>query len=278
MKNLKSNLLILLGIIITAAGISLMYVPNKIVGGGVSGISTILYHTLNIPASVSMAVLNLLLLLIGFKVLGKEFTIKTIICSGILSVFIELFSYLPPLTTDIFLATIFGAVLYGTGIGMALAFGASSGGTDILGRIIQYFLPHFPIGKILLIVDALIILTSLVIFKTINLALYGIAALYISTFAIDLLIKKLNVSKLAFVITDNGEEISKLLISTSPRGVTLIDVVGGYTLESKKMLVCALKDNELPKFQQKILSVDKEAFIIFSESQQIVGNGFYVYK
>ena len=145
MKNLKSNLLILLGIIITAAGISLMYVPNKIVGGGVSGISTILYHTLNIPASVSMAVLNLLLLLIGFKVLGKEFTIKTIICSGILSVFIELFSYLPPLTTDIFLATIFGAVLYGTGIGMALAFGASSGGTDILGRIIQYFLTHFPI-------------------------------------------------------------------------------------------------------------------------------------
>lgn len=278
MKKLKSYLLITLGLFITAAAISLLYVPNKIVSGGVSGISTILFHTLGIPASVSTVVLNLLLLAIGFKVLGKAFTLKTIICSGILSVFIQFFSYFPPLTTDVFLATAFGAVLYGTGIGMALAFGASSGGTDILGRIIQYFLPHFPIGKILLVVDAAIIVTSLVVFKTINLALYGIVALYLSTYAIDLLIKKLNVSKLAFVITDNGEKIAKHLISTSPRGVTIVDAVGGYTFEKKQMLVCALKDNELPRFQQKILSIDSEAFIIFSESQQIVGNGFYVYK
>ncbi len=278
MKKIKSYLLIILGLFITAAAISLLYVPNKIVSGGVSGISTILFHTMGIPASVSTALLNLMLLAIGFKVLGKSFTFKTIICSGILSVFIQIFSYFPPLTTDIFLATAFGAVLYGTGIGIALAFGASSGGTDILGRIIQYFLPHFPIGKILLVVDTSIIVASLVVFKTINLALYGIVALYLSTYAIDLLIRKLNVSKLAFVISDNGEKISKHLISTSPRGVTILDAVGGYTFEKKQMLVCALKDNELPGFQQKILAIDNEAFIIFSESQQIVGNGFYVYK
>lgn len=278
MKKAKSYSLILLGIILTAAAISLFYVPNKIVSGGVSGISTILYHTFNIPTAASIAVLNLVLLLAGLKFLGKEFTIKTIIGSGILSLFVQLFSYLPPLTEDVFLATIFGSVLYGTGIGLALAFGASTGGTDILGRIIQHFFPHFEIGKILLMVDAAVILTSLIVFKTVDLAFYGIIALYLSTYAIDLLIKTLNVSKLAFVISEHGEELARQLTRTSPRGVTIIDVTGGYTFEKKKMLICALKENELPKFQRRILSLDKEAFIIFSESQQIVGNGFYVYR
>ena len=94
----------------------------------------------------------------------------------------------------------------------------------------------------------------------------------------DFLIQKLNISKLAFVVTDKGEEIAKLLISTSPRGVTIIDVIGAYTMTNKKTLMCALKENELPEFQRKILAVDSEAFIIFSESQQIVGNGFHVYR
>ena len=99
-----------------------------------------------------------------------------------------------------------------------------------------------------------------------------------STFAIDWLIGKLNISKLAFVISDKGEEISKLLVSTSPRGVTRVSVVGTYSNTDKVMLICALKENELPAFQKKILAVDADAFIIFSESQQIIGEGFYVYR
>lgn len=278
MKKFKSYFLILLGIILTSAAISLFYVPNKVVSGGVSGMATILYHTLKIPTAVTIWVLNFVLLALGLKVLGKEFTIKTIIGSGLLSIFVQLFSYLPPLTNDVFLATIFGSILYGTGIGLALVFGASTGGTDILGRLIQHFVPHIEIGKLLLFVDAAVILTALVIFRTIDLAFYGIIALYLSTYSIDLLIKKLNISKLAFVITTNGVEIAKYLTSTSPRGVTIIDVIGAYTMDQKKMLICALKENELPKFQAKILELDSEAFIIFSESQQIVGNGFHVYR
>ena len=135
-----------------------------------------------------------------------------------------------------------------------------------------------PIGKLLLIIDSSVILTSLVIFKEVDCTLYGIIALAVSTFAIDLLIQMLNISKLAFVMTDKGEEIAHKLVSTSPRGVTIIDAVGAYTMEQRKMLVCALKANEIKDFQAKILEIDPTAFIIFSESQQIVGNGFYVYK
>ena len=278
LKSTKSYGIILFGLIIVAIAVSNLYVPNKIVSGGVSGMGTILYHTLGIPTGLSFGVINLIFIVIGIKVLGKKFIINTVVSAGVLSVLIEFFAQFPPITTDPMLATIFGSILYGFGIGLTLVQGASSGGTDILGRIFQHFFPQMPIGKLLLIIDGAVILTSLVVFGKIEYTLYGIIALAVSTYAIDLLIQMLNISKLAFVMTDKGEEIAKKLVSTSPRGVTIIDAVGAYTMENRKMLVCALKANEITDFQHKILEIDPTAFIIFSESQQIVGNGFYVYK
>lgn len=277
-EKMKQNILFLIGPIITAFGISVFYLPNKVVSGGVSGLSTILYHIAKIPPGLSFAVINILFLLISFRVIGKEFVIKTVIGAANISLFVQIFSELPAMTDDVILASIFGSLLYGFGIGLTFLSGGSTGGTDILGRLLQHYFPHFKIGKLLLIVDALVILTSLIVFGNINLTLWGIVALFVSTFAVDWLIQKLNISKLAFVVTDKGLEISKLLVSTSPRGVTIIDVVGAYTMEKKATLMCALKENEIPEFQRKILEIDSEAFIIFSESQQIVGNGFHVYR
>ena len=279
MKQKYRNLfMFLFGVIITAFAISTFTLPNKIVGGGVSGVSTILFHTLGIQAGVSTLIINVILLVIGLKILGKKFVIATLIGSSLLSVFIEIFSFIPPLTQNTFLATIFGGVIYGTGIGLALASGASTGGTDILGRILQYFLPYFPIGKLLMFVDGLVIFASLICFGNVELTLYGIIMLFVSTFTIDTIIRKLNVSKLAFVITSKGEEVAKKLVHTSPRGVTIIDAKGAYTNEQTKMLVCALKNNELPEFQRKVLELDPAAFVIYSESSQIVGKGFRVYR
>lgn len=277
-EKLKQDFLFLIGPIITAFGISVFYLPNKIVSGGVSGLSTILYHYAQIPPGLSFAVINLVFLLISFKVIGREFVIKTIIGAANISIFVQLFSELPAMTNDVVLASIFGSLLYGFGIGLTFLSGGSTGGTDILSRLLQHFLPQFKIGKLLLVVDTAVILTSLITFGNINLTLWGIVALFLSTFAVDWLIQKLNISKLAFVVTSKGLEISKFLVSTSPRGVTIIDVVGAYTMEKKTTLMCALKENELPEFQRKILEIDNEAFIIFSESQQIVGNGFHVYR
>ena len=278
LNTIKSYSIIFFGLILIAIGVSNFYVPNKVVSGGVSGMGTILYHTLHIPTGISFGVINLIFIIIGIKVLGKKFIIKTVAAFGVLSVLIEIFAMFPPITNNPMLATIFGAILYGFGIGLTLVQGASSGGTDILGRIFQHFFPQMPIGKLLLIIDSAVILTSLIVFKEVNYTLYGIIALAVSTFAIDLLIQMLNISKLAFVMTDKGEEIARKLVSTSPRGVTIVDAVGAYTIEKREMLVCALKANEIKDFQAKILDIDPTAFIIFSESQQIVGNGFYVYK
>lgn len=277
MKKLKSYLLILLGVISVSAGIGLCFVPNKIVTGGVSGISTILYHSLHIPTGISYYAINLALLLIGFKILGKPFVFKTVICAGGVSLFTELFSYLPPLTDNIFLATVYGAVLYGFGIGLTLINEASTGGTDIAGRLIQYFFPHMQIGKLLLFVDGLVLIASFLCFKTVDLVLFGVCGLAISSTAIDWLIRKMNISKLAFIITGSGHDMAQHLVSSSPRGVTVIDVTGAYTQEEKQMLVCALKENEIPEFERKVLEQDEGAFVIYAESEQIVGNGFMVY-
>ena len=192
--------------------------------------------------------------------------------------FTQFFSLFPICTENLILSVIFGGVLYGLGIGMSFAAGASTGGTDIIGRIIQSKFSFVPIGKMLLFVDGVIILISLLVFKNIELTLFGILTLFISSYSIDFIISRLNVSRIAFVISDNGEEISKKLVSTSPRGVTLLDVKGVYTDTNKKMLFCALKESESEEFQKKILSIDKTAFIVFAESQRIKGNGFYLYK
>lgn len=266
------------GVVLVALAISVFYTPNKIVSGGVSGIATILYHTLGIQPGISFAVINIVLLLLAFRSIGRDFVKNTIIGSALLSVLVQLFTYIPPLTHDVLLASVFGAVLYGAGIGLTLIEGGSTGGTDILSRLVQKSCPQVKIGNLLLVVDTFVILLSLITFRTIDLALYGILALFLASFSINLLMSKLNVSKLALVVTDKGQEIARKLVTSSPRGVTIIDSVGAYTMEKNHVLICALKENELPVFQREILKIDSQAFIIFSESQQIVGNGFRVYK
>ena len=236
MKKTTAFLFTIAGTMMPGFAIGSFLTPNKVVGGGASGISTILFHTFGIQPGVSFFILNILFLLIGLTILGKQFILKTLIGITLLSLFTQIFIFFPIYTENLILSAVFGGVLYGLGIGMSFAAGASTGGTDIIGRIIQTKFSFVPIGKMLLFVDGIIIVISLVIFKNIELALFGILTLVISSYSIDFIISKLNVSRIAFVITDDGEEMSKMLVSTSPRGVTLIDVKGVYTDAKKQML------------------------------------------
>ena len=277
MNKIKSYFVTLSGVILLSASISLFCVPNRIVSGGVSGISTILFYLFKIPVGLSYYAVNILFLGIGFGLLGKGFVIKTLICSGLVSVFSDIFAQLPPLTNDVVLASVFGGVLGGLGIGLTLIENASTGGTDVLSRIIQSKFEYIPIGKLLMVTDAVIIGASFFVFGDVALTLYGVLSLFISTTSIDMLINKMNISKIAFIITDKGNEIVEKLIKRSQRGATVIYARGAYLGASKTMLVCALKEHELPPFQKRILEIDKDAFILFCESQQIIGNGFHVY-
>ena len=278
MKRIKSYLIIFSGVVLMSFGIGMFCIPNKIVSGGVSGISTILLYVLKIPAGISYYAINLILLIVGYRVLSKRFIIRTLICSGLVSFFVDIFSEFPPVTNNLILATLFGGILYGVGIALTLIEDSSTGGTDVLGRIIQNEKKHISIGKILMIIDLVIIFISFIFFGEIDLTLYGILTLYVSTNAIDLFIRKLNVSKLVFVVTGYGEEISKKLVNEHKRGVTLINAKGAYTQNKKSILMCAIKEKELTNFKDRVLSIDKDAFIVFSESQEILGNGFFIYR
>ena len=278
MTKTKIILLTILGTMLTGFGVGTFLTPNQIVGGGISGLSTILYHTFSFAPGVSFWILNVLLLLIGFRLLGRPFILKTLMGSTLLSVFVQLFTAFPIYTENLMLSALFGGALYGLGIGLSFAAGASTGGTDIVGRIIQKRFPQIPIGKLLLLVDGLIIAASCVVFRDAELVLFGIITLLVSTFTVDFVIGYFNSSCIAYVITDHGEEIANKLVTTSPRGVTLIDVVGVYSNTDKKMLFCALKERETEVFQKKILEIDHGAFIVFAKSHRIKGNGFYLYK
>ncbi len=278
MKTAKKYLLLCLGCIIYSTGVSLFYIPNKIVTGGISGFSNILYHTMHLSPGATMFITNAILVIIGFRALGKTAIIDALVSNTIISVLFEVLILFPPITTDMFLATIFGAALYGAGLGICFAIGANTGGTDIIARIVQVKNSEIPIGKILLGVDGCILLASLIVFKNVDLCLCGIGAMFIASSVIDVVIKNLNVSKFVFVITDKGELLSEKLVSSSPRGVTMCEAMGAYTKTNKQVLMCALKSNEIQKFQRRVLKIDPGAFVVFTEAQQIVGKGFKVYK
>lgn len=278
MKKILDYLIIVFGLALIGFAVSVFIAPNSIVQGGISGFAIVLHDLTKAPISVINLITNLILIIIGIKILGKRFIITTLGCVFLLSFFIEIFSHVPAITDNALLASVFGGLIYGVGIGLTLLKGSSSGGTDILGRIFQHFFPYLSIGKLLMIIDGCIIVFGYVVFRDVELILYGVITLCVSTFSIDYLIKTMNVSKVIFIITDKGEEITEKLITTSGRGVTKIQVEGAYTKQGKTMLMCAIKEREIPEFQKKVEAIDEASFMIFCESQQIVGNGFYIYK
>lgn len=276
-RKIKSYIIIFFGLTLTAIATGLFYLPNEIVTGGVSGIATILYP-FNIPPGIVYFAVNLILLVFSYKILGKDFVINSILAVVYVSIAVQFFSEFEPITKNILLATIFGSVLFGLGAVLTFMENANTGGTDIIARLIQAGFSYFPIGKLLLIIDTVIIIASLFVFKNIDLALYGIIGLFISTAVIDFFIDALNSSKLAFVITEKGEAVSEMIIQNSKRGVTILNARGAYSMNRKNLLICALKNREIPTFHKLIRDADKNAFIIFTKSEKIFGLGFYVYK
>ncbi|MBR4172778.1 MAG: YitT family protein [Clostridia bacterium] len=277
MKKIKSYLFILLGITLTAFGVSLFYIPNRIVTGGVSGISAILY-TVGVPPGVVYFTINIILVLISAKVLGRQFALRSAISTIVLSALVQIFSAFPPLTDNLFIAAFFGSMISGFGTAITFSKKANTGGSDIVGRLIQNKLPYFPIGRLLLIIDGVIIFISVLVFKNTELAFYGIFGLIVSSVVIDYFMDRLNQSKLALVVTENGEELSKAIMKNSRRGVTILDAKGAYSGSDKKLLVCAIKNRQMPDFHKMITEADKNAFIIFLSSEKIFGSGFYVYE
>ena len=273
--HLTDLLLWLLGTVMYAVGVNVFATPNNIAQGGFTGVGIILNYVWNFPVGTTIFVLNIPLFIIAAKKFGKAFILKTVFVTALISVVIDISeSFLPVYTGDRFLASLFCGVLIGGGLALIFLRGATSGGTDILAKLVRLRWPHVSIGRVILGVDLIVIITSGVVFRSLESALYALIAIYTSTRVIDTVIYGSGNGKVLLTVTKKSDEITRAVTEQLQRGVTVLKVTGGYTNEQKNMVICAVRSSEVSKINSIIREADENAFTIITEAGEILGEGF----
>ncbi len=262
------------GSVLYALSFNLFLTPNLIAPGGVSGIAIVINYLTSFPVGVMIILLNIPLFLLSYLKFGGEFLFSSFFATALSSVIIDLTTGIPPFTEDPILAAVYGGILMGAGLGLVFIYGATTGGSDILSRLIKLRFPHVRMGRMMLFVDAVIISASAVAFRDINSALYAIITLYLSSKVIDVILYGTDYEKLAYIISDRCDEISRKIQEDLERGVTLLYGEGGYTKRQKKIIMCALKRQQASKAAQIASEIDPDAFVIVVEAHEILGDGF----
>ena len=303
MKNLlgevKAYVIITLGLLLYTLGWIVFVIPNNMVGGGVTGLSAILLYAFNIPVGASFFVINLILLLIALKVLGKGFGMKTVYAIVIASVFYEI---LPAIIPDVFiqeiaisngklLCAIFGGVCAGLGIGISFSQGGSTGGTDIVALMIVKY-RNISAGRVILLLDIIIIALSLLLppneivdangavigveswgqrFATI---LYGYILIGACSYSVDMFVSGTKQSSQIFIFSKKYAELADAITSQTGRGVTLIDGEGWYTKQKSKIVMVVVRKDDLGVLYRMIREIDKDAFLSVGNVSGVYGKGF----
>ena len=264
----------ILGAFVMATGISFFLLPNQLSSGGVSGIATIIYYLLKIPMGVTILILNIPLFILGFIKLGKAFVVKAITGTVSLSVFIDIFEKLTPLTQDRFLACIYGGIIVGLGTALVLKANGSTGGSDLISIIIREYNSRFRTGTVITAIDTVIVLLNVIFFKKIEIGLYSAIAIYLMGKIIDIVFEGIYFTKLLFIVTDKNVEIAEEIGKSIKRGVTGLYGRGMYTKQEKVVLMCAATRNDVTRIRQMALKIDPKAFIIITNSREVFGKGF----
>ncbi len=273
----KNTVFISIGSFILSLGINMFLTPNKISSGGVSSIGTILLHLFNIKMSVTNIAINLVLFFIGYKYLGKESVIKTIIGIIFLTLFLEITSFFPIYNDDIMLATIIGGFFIGAGTGLVVRRSGSTGGSDFLALVIKRFMPHISLANIILIIDSVVIIISGIVFKSVTVTIYSIISMYISSRVTDAVVTLGSNAKAVQIFSQKSEEIANYVIKEFERGITGIYCKGMYSHKEKTMLLCVVSPKELPLLVGAIRTIDKRAFVIINDAKEVLGEGFKSY-
>ncbi len=269
--------LFLTGSIFYTLAINIFISPNDIAPGGVTGIAIILNSLFNLPIGTSMLLLNIPILIIGVVMLGKKFLIKTIIATILVSIFIDVsVLFLPIYVGDKMLASIFGGISLGVGLGMFFIRDATTGGSDIIARVISLKKPTFSIGTAMLFLDLIIITISGFVYTNLESPLYALISVFVSAKVLDLILNgaSLQIGKFMFIISLKSGDIKEGILNNVSRGVTRIKSFGGYTNEESEILLCALKSHEVYKTYELIKNIDPKAFIIVGDAREIKGEGF----
>ncbi|MCI8762431.1 MAG: YitT family protein [Oscillospiraceae bacterium] len=279
-KTLLPVLIITLGSAVYALGFVWCYAPNGIAFGGITGVAQIVNFLIPaLPIGVTVIVLNIPLFVLGWRLIGGRLLVTSLYAMALSSVFIDVLTPLydwPPM--EPLLACIFGGVLLGLSLGLVFQQGATTGGTDLMARLLKLKLAWLPMGKLLMGIDLAVIVAVAAVFRALDAALYGLVALYISTIVMDGVLYGLDTAKVAYIISDRNKEISAAIVKDLDRGVTILHGQGAYTGADKDVLMCAFKQREIAAIKAAVKDIDPAAFVIVCDAHEVLGEGFRDYK
>ena len=273
---IKEYIIVALACVVMAFNINYFFVGNKLAEGGVSGLSLIIHYLSNIDVSHLYFALNIPLIILAYIFLGKNFLLKTFFATFVLSVFLKVFASFSEPLDDILLAAIFGGAINGIAIGIVFYAGGSTGGMDIVAKIVNKY-TGIPISRILLATDFIVLSIVAVIFGKV-IFMYTLISLVISSKMIDIIQVGIYSAKGVTIITTKEDEIRKRIMEDTGRGITLIDAKGGYTQKEIGMLYCVVGQYQLIKVKTIVKEVDPSAFMIVADVHEVIGNGFLVNK
>lgn len=273
--NFKEFLLITIGILLVAISVVYFFEPNNIAAGGITGLAIVINHYIPfISIGPLVLIMDVALFVISLIVIGPKFGVKSIYCSLLLSISMwvmqKFFQF--TITNDLMLATIFGTLIAALGMAIVFNANASSGGTDIIAKILNKFF-HFNIGKSLLMVDFLVTLLGAITFG-IDVGLYGLLSVIVNGVVIDKIIAGFKVKSEITIISYRNKEISEYILNDLERGCTFIKGIGGFTGKDTSLLYTVLDRSEFIKLKNHIISIDKNAFITVGEVHEVMGEGF----
>ena len=279
LKLLRRYAVITLGCFIYALAFDWCYAPNDIAYGGFTGVAQIIHAFWSAPSIGTLVfVLNLPLFLLGWKLLGGQLLVSSLYAMTLSSFFIDLLAALIPFSPmDPLLACIYGGALLGVGLGLILGRGATTGGTDLLARLLKLPLPWLPVGKLLLGLDLIVISACALVFRSLNTALYGLVALYLSTTVMDTVLYGLDTAKVAYIITSRPGPVAQALTRELERGVTILHGEGAWSGEERQVLMCAFKQRQIVSLKEQVKELDPDAFLIVCNTHEVLGNGFRRY-
>ncbi len=269
-------IIVALACMVMAFNTNYFFVGNKLAQGGVNGLSLIIHYLSHIDVSYLYFALNIPLIILAYIFLGKNFLLKTLFATFILSVFLKIFASFSEPLEDILLAAIFGGAINGIAIGIVFYAGGSTGGMDIIAKIVNKY-TGIPISRILLTTDFIVLSMVAVIFGKV-IFMYTLISLVISSKMIDIIQVGIYSAKGVTIITTKEDEIRKRIMEETKRGITLIDAKGGYTQKEIGMLYCVVGQYQLIKVKTIVKEVDPSAFMIVADVHEVIGNGFLVNK
>ena len=279
-KTFLTYVWITLASVVYAFGFNWCYAPNHIGFGGITGVGQIINAILPwAPIGTVVIILNIPLFILGWKFIGGHLLVTSLFAMFVSSAAIDalnaIYTFQP---MDPMLATIYGGVLMGLSLGVVFLQGATTGGTDLIARLLKLKMAWLPMGKLLMVIDLVVILAVAAAFGNVDSALYGVVALYISSMVMDMVLYGLDTAKVAYIISDAYDQISHAIIHDMDRGVTLLHGEGGWSGEDKKVLLVAFKQKQIVALKQTVKSIDPNAFLIVCEAHEILGDGFREYK